>query len=383
MKVKTYKLKNTSYGNQWIEKAKDRWEYADFINNIDWRENWISFDCCVYHKESKGLFLGVTSFDGDIFYKFDTDTKQFINMEYKKIGDRFDAKFHRSLVYNPNDGMLYGAVALLHCVDRYFEAPGGAIIKASPDGKVLEKLSIPMPHVYIQGCDLDAKRSLLYLQFFTPEYIGEYDLNTGEFRLLGLAGSGISGMAQGQNILVDYEGNLWGGWCITRAWQDEPGVDANRIFLKKAGEKNITFLDIGLECHDGNYGYNKADAFFDINEGYIYVSDVYGSLYRLSKKTYKTEFLFNPVPFGKSRFSTMIKASDGCVYAAVGKDEDSGIIRIDTEKKTFEKICSLKDEDGQICRQVHHMTEGKAGIIYCCENDNTKRSSYLWEIDLR
>ena len=27
----------------------------------------------------------------------------------------------------------------------------------------------------------------------------------------------------------------------------------------------------------------------------------------------------------------------------------------------------------------HHMTEGPHGILYCCENDNPKRSSYLWK----
>jgi hypothetical protein len=382
--IKTYKLKDVDFGNGWTDYVENRWEYKQFIDNKDWREGWISFDCCYYHKDSKSLFLGVTSFDGDIFYEFDVETKEFVNMGFKKIGNPYDAKFHRSLCYHPQTETLYAAVALLHCTDRYKEAPGGAVVAASVDGKRLEKLSVPIPHVYIQACDIDIANNKLYLQFFTPEYIGEFDLCTREFRLLGLAGSGIGGMAQGQNILVDKEGNLWGAWCLTRAWQDKPGKDVNRIFIKKAHEPEITWLNIGLPYSDGEYGYNKADAFFELGDDHhIYVSDVKGSLYRISKETYQVDFLFNPVPYGKGRFSAMIKAANGDVYAAVGKDEDCQIIKVNLCEGTYEKVCSLQDQNGIVCRQIHHMTEGPHGILYCCENDNPKRSSYLWEIDLR
>ena len=78
----------------------------------------------VYHNaDDDRVYLGITSFNADIFRAFDRATGEFEDLGYGKVADPFDAKFHRSLVRWEKDGCLYGAIALLHDIDRYWEAP--------------------------------------------------------------------------------------------------------------------------------------------------------------------------------------------------------------------------------------------------------------------
>ena len=92
---------------------------------------------------------------------------------------------------------------------------------------------------------IDENRRTAYCQTFTPEYLVSFNLDTGESRILGLTGSGI-GMGQGENIVLDSNGCVWGGWTVTRAWQSSPGIDQYRLYRYDPQEDRIEFFRHGI-----------------------------------------------------------------------------------------------------------------------------------------
>lgn len=381
MKIRSHKLYDEQYGNQWFDEIDDHWHYEDFQRNPVWRKGWISFDCALYNQDDDRIYLGVTSFDAEIFKAFDRRTGEFIDLGYARIADPFDAKFHRSLV-RANDGCLYGAIALLHDVDRQFDAPGGAIVRYDPRSGALDKLCTPIPHVYIQATAYDGTRNTLYGQCFPPEYLIACDLNTGATRNLGLIGPGIAGMAQGENIVLDDEGCLWCNWGLTRAWANAAGPDAFRLCKYDPRQDRIIFFQTGLPLPDGSHGFAKTESFFNFGDGFIYASGAGGSFYRIHPATGEATFLFTPTADRPSRLSSLVKAEDGIAYGVTGRFGQCDLMRVNYHAGTFEIIGPIRDADGVMLWQNHDIILTPEGTLFVCENDNPYRSSYLWEITL-
>ena len=381
MHVRSLKLRDVQYGNQWFDEVEDHWDYEEFKADLAWRKGWISMDCALYNEEDNRVYLGITSFDADIFRAFDRDTGQFVDLGYSRIADPFDAKFHRSLVKGC-DGCLYAAIALLHDVDHYFDAPGSPIVKYDPKSGVLTKLGVPLPHVYIQSLVLDSRTDVLYGLCFPPEKLISFNHRTGESRDLGLIGTGIGGMTQGENIVLDDEGCVWCNWSLTRAWQNSPGVDAMRLCKYDPKQDKIVFFKTGLPMPDGSYGWAKAEAYFNFHDGFIYASGANGSLYRIDPQTGEATFLFTPTPDRRSRLSSMVKAEDGVAYGVTGRDGQCELMRVNYTVGTFEKLGEVRDDEGNALYQCHDIVRAGDGVLYVCENDNPYRSSYLWEIAL-
>ena len=158
MKVTALKIKDRHFSN-WHSEVENRWNYDDLIADPAWRTDWISFDSCLFVAEQNRLYIGLTSIEGDIFWFFDRASRSFVSCEYKKLNHPFDAKFHRSLLRRNKDGCLYAATALLHDIDRFWEAPGGAIVRYDPASGKLEQIAVPLPHIYIQGIFLIRTRT--------------------------------------------------------------------------------------------------------------------------------------------------------------------------------------------------------------------------------
>ena len=235
--------------DNWHTEIEDHYEYADFRNSDNLRVKWISFDGVLADADTNLVYCGITSFNADIFRAYNRSTGEFVDLGYARIADPFDAKFHRALVKS-QDGNIYGAIALLHDVDSYFDAPGGSIVKYNPRNGDIKKIGIPMPHVYIQGMVIDEKRRIAYCQTFTPEYLVAYNIDSGEAKTLGLTGSGF-GMGQGECIVLDTKGRVWGGWSATHAWQSSAGVDQYRLYRYDPEQDRIEFFRHGLPHLDG------------------------------------------------------------------------------------------------------------------------------------
>jgi len=382
MQINSLKLKDFHYGNQWFDEVEHHWVYDDFVADKDWKKGWISFDCALYNPVDDRVYLGITCFDADdIFKAYDRKTGQFVDLGYSRVADPFDAKFHRSLVKG-SDGCLYAAPALLHCPDKYLEAPGAAVVKFDPATGHIEKLGIVLPHVYVQSLVLDPQQEVAYCLCFAPEYLASYNLRTGEAKTLGLLGSGYGTMAQGENIALDHQGCVWSNWSLTRAWQSEPGPDAIRLCKYDPREDRIVFFQKGLPHPDGSYGYAKAEALFNFGDGAMYASGASGSLYCIDPDSGDAEFLFTPTPDRRSRLSSLVKTDDGVAYGITGRDGKCELMRVHYKEAWFEKLGHVVDTDGNTMFQCHDIVATPDGVLYACENDNPYRSSYLWEITL-
>ena len=381
MLIQALKLKDRQYGNQWFDEIENRWDYTDFQAHPEWKKDWISMDCAYYNQGDDRVYLGITSFDADIFWAYDRKNRKFVDLKYKEIANPFDAKFHRSLVKG-NNNCLYGAVALLHDSDNFFTAPGSPIVKYDLVSGNISKLGIPIPHAYIQSIAIDNKRDMIYGQCLAPEYAFSFNLKTGESKTLGLLGSGYGGMAQCENIAIDDNGCVWFAWSITRAWQSVPGPDANRICKYDPNLDKMIFFNTGLPRPDHEYGYAKVEAFFNFGDGYIYASGNNGSFYRIKTETGEVEYLFTPIKKRRSRLASLTKVKDGIVYGVTGHQGNCSLLRINYKNDSFELIGNIKDSSGISMWQCHDIVYAGNNVFYACENDNPYRSSYLWEISL-
>jgi len=378
MHVTPLKLRDRSFDN-WENEVLDRWEYADMKADPGWRRDWISFDCALYEPSQDRVYCGVTSFDADIFHAYDRRERRFVDLGYERVADPFDAKFHRSLEQWDEDGCLYAAIALLHDVNDYWNAPGGAIVRYDPRTGALNKLCIPLPHVYIQSLVLDSTRGILYGMCFTPERLVRYDLMTGAVRDLGPIGSGL-GMAQGENVVLDDDGCAWCGWGVTRAWQSDPGVDGCRLCTYDPETDEMTYFREGLPRPDGEYGTVRVEGLFNLGTGCLYASGASGSIYRVDTDTGEGTFLTQPISDRPSRLASLRLGPDGMAYGVVGREGDTHVLRFDPRTETADLLGPVRAEDGTTCHQCHDVAIASDGTIYACENDNPRRSGYLWEI---
>lgn len=380
MKVRSLKLRDHDFGAEWAEKVEDRWNYEDFRANAHWRKDWISFDGVVCHPTNGRVYCGITSFDADIFHAWDRNENKWVSCGFEAVGNTYDAKFHRSMELTADGKSLYCATALLHDIDRYWEAPGGGIFRHNCESGTTEKLGIPLPHNYIQSIALDEKDDVIYSLHFTPERLSAFDLKTKEAKDLGPIGSGIA-MAQGENVLLDNEGSVWCASAVTRAWQSTPGAESNRFCKYSPAEGRIHFFKHGLPRADGVYGTAKVEGLFNFGTGCLYASGDNGSLYRIETKDGAARYLGTPIPDRPSRLTSFAMLG-GCAYAITGRAGECRLLRFDPRSDTYELGQKIVDENGVAMWQCHDISVTADGMLYAGENDHPHRSSYLWEIQL-
>jgi len=381
MKVTALKLRDEQFGNEWRDVVENRWVFDDFKRNDRWRKGWISFDCALCNPDDDRVYCGVTSFDNDIFVAYDRRARRFVDLGVRHIWDEFDAKFHRSLVRG-RDGAIYAAVALLHCIDRFNDAPGGAIVCYDPATGRIEKLGIPAPHIYIQALAIDEARGVAYGLGFHPQCLVAFDLAKRTGRFLGHITSGYGGGIMAENLAIDDDGCVWSAWGLTRAWAYDPGPDAVRLCKYDPRADRIVYFQKGLPRTDGQHGFVPVESFHNFGDGWIYAGGRDGSLFRIDPQTADTEHLCTPVTGRPTRMASLVKAEDGVAYGIGGKEGRCELTRFFYRKGTCEVIGSVQDDAGLAMWQCHDLVLTGDGVIYTCENDNTARSGYLWEIVL-
>ena len=381
MKMRSHKLKDRHFGGEWLDRVEDKLNYAELSADARWRKDWISFDGVVYHAATDRVYCGITSFDADIFKVFDCRSAGFLDTDFAKVADPYDAKFHRSMQLTRDGGTLYTGTALLHDVDRYWQAPGGGLFRHDIQSGTTTKLGIPLPHIYIQSIALDENRGVIYSMHFTPERLSLFDLATMQARDLGPVGSGLA-MGQGENLALDDAGNVWCGWNATRAWQNHPGVDSHRLCKYDLARDRIEFFSTGLPRADGAYGTAKVEGLFNLGTGCLYASGDNGSLYRIDPKTARARYLGTPIGDRRSRLTSLVRHTDGCAYGITGRDGQCQLLRFDPRNDRYELGDRILDENSVAMWQCHDVTITSDGVLYAGENDHPQRSGWLWEIRL-
>ena len=380
MPVRSLKLRDRDFGDQWAAVAENRWNYDDFLADEHRRRDWISFDGVVHHPGNDRVYCGITSFDADIFWAWDRGAETWIDCGFGAVRNAFDAKFHRSMRLTADGKTLYAATALLHDIDNYWHAPGGGVFAHDVASGTTTRLGIPIPRVYIQSIALDEQRGAIYSMHFTPERLSVFDLKTGEARDLGPIGSGMF-MAQGENITLDDHGCVWCGWGATRAWQNHWGPDAARLCKYDPREDRIVYYKTGLPRRDGAYGFAEVEGLFNLRTGCLHASADNGSLYRIDTDCAEAAYLGTPIADRPSRLTNLVLHHDGCAYGVTGRDGDCRVLRFDPRNETFELIGDrIVDERGEALFQAHDVSLAADGTLFAGENDVPHRSGYLWEI---
>lgn len=371
LKVRALILKNETFENL---TAQQDWDYGRMTAHAGRAKNWISFDSLTYNPADDCVYCGITDFSNDIFYRYRRSDKAFECLNFQAVADRYDAKFHRSLELDA-DGVLWAATAMLHDVDRYGEAPGGSIVRYDTKSGRLEKVAIPFPHIYIQSLVLDRERRLLHGVTFTPERLFTYKIETGEVIDHGPIGSALE-MAQPERPVLDSRGRLWCTWGVTRAFMDSTGSHPIRLLSLDPDTNTVKHYDYGIDLL-GRYDKGRVDSMLAGTDGNVYLGSSLGALYRLEPETAKVTYLGKPVP--GERMAGMACGSDGTFYLACGRP-GAHIVKYFPGQDRFLVLGQVRDDKlGEQAFQIHDICIAADGTIYAGENDNFRRSSYLWE----
>ena len=378
--VQAHILKNRSFDN-WKSEVEGCWKIEDLRADEGYCNDWISFDCLAWDKELNRLFIGLASINNDIFYAYEPSQDRFTSLDFRRVADKFDVKFHHSLEID-DTGKIYAATALLHDVDQQHEAKGGKLLRYDPIEDEYEILTIPVPHHYIQSIKLDMRRRIIYGFTYPAEYLFRYDVETDECRTLAYIGNSVL-MCQPHAASFDRYGRLWGTWGESRAFEDMLGPVPVRIFCYDPDTNQFTWFQHGFPKVD-EADPARIDHMMLAHDGLIYAGTVAGGFSRLDPETGNVEDLGRPFP--NPRLAGLVQGPDGLVYGAGNEGygaNGEGAARLfafDPETKALEDMGPIFDERikaGAV--KVHMLVAAEDGTLYAAENDNILRSSYLWE----
>lgn len=373
-KVNTYKIYDVRFDN-WIKEVHDKWVYDDFINHEAYRKYWISLTSLAYHEKSGNIYIGIGSFSNELLWRFDREKGKIESLGYERFADQYDAKFHRSLEIDGDT--LYAATALLHDVDKQFEAKGGRLVSYDIATNQYRLLSVPVERVYIQSIALDRVNKMIYGFGASPEVFWSYDLKKNKSKFIAHIGSGME-FAQAHNPVIDDQGRIWGTYGILRAFAYSTGPDSIRLFCYDPGNDSMEFFKYGLPKE--NYE-DKArpDTSYNGGDGYIYFGTEAGTLARLDPKSGEVKKLCRPA--ANRRLAGLARSKkDGLLYGTCGEGYRTELFAYDTEKeKLIGKKQIINAETGEKPVRIHHLVITDDGVIYAGENDNRDRPGYLWE----
>lgn len=383
MKVQAHVLTDQRF-DDWAWKVEGRWSIEDLRADERYRNGWISFDCLAWDPKAGKMYLGLTAISTDIFWTFEPATGVFSSLDFPRVGDRFDAKFHRSMERDV-DGTLLVATALLHDMDQQFEAKGGKLLRYDPGTNEYELLAVPIESQYIQSILLDPARRLVYGFTYPAEYMFVYDLEAGTTRKLAYVGNGRM-ISQPHNAVLDTRGRVWGTWGENRAYEYEHGQCPIRYFCYDPETGSFEWFDHGPpKVGKGDTG--AIDHMLLGDDSLIYVGTVAGGFSSLDPATGETRSLGKP--FAGSRLAGLVQARNGSIYGAGNSGVDAqgrGTARMfrylgDGRTEDLGPIFDDAVDDGAV--KVHMLVEGEDGVLYAGENDNLYRSSYLWRCEVR
>ena len=394
-KLRDYRL------HGWEEKIAGRWSYRQLAADPDWRDGWISFDAVTWNPHDRMVYCGLNSIDGDLLYAFDPARSSFECLETAQWTDAFDVKIHRTLLLNPLDRCLYFATSLLHDADRQREAGGGKVVRYDPSARRYDVLAVPVPHLYIQSIAADWDRAIVYGFTYPAEFLFQLDLATGRAETLAYVGNAIL-FAQPHNAVVDGDGWLWGTYAETRAWDETTGSVPVRLFKYHPEGRRFVWFEHGLARRDDprqllpdppaaaanadassetrhRHDYGFCDSMLYDGARYIYAGSTAGVLSRIDTATGDVEKLMHVMATG--RFPALA-LREGVLYGGGGMKGHTQLVRLDLKSGRVDSYTDLCDPSGERPARIHEMAVDAGHSLFLGENDNHRRSSYLWQVRL-
>jgi hypothetical protein len=366
LKIKVHALRSVSSR---VEAPLSTLGYRDLTSNREWRRNLISFTSLLYAPDRGTVLCGLTAFDTDIMYEFDTKTARFRGLKYPSVSEEFEIKIHRSL-HRLRDGRVVGATACLHREDQRAEGAGGRIFILDLESGQYDFLGIPVPRDYIQTITVDEDRQLVYgfsypvLNFFV------FDMNARKTRRVDYMGS-IPHI-----VALDERGRYWATW----------NNRAHNLFYYDPDADRIHFLDHSLphgtdSCGLMYPGAGPIDSMVNGGDGYLYIGEACGNLDRLDPETGEVEDLGKPVD--QTRISALEVHPDGHLYGIAGFLGKCHLFRYDRGSKSFEDLGHmLHHESGEALVIGHDLCFAGDGTVFVGESDTSHRAGWLWECEL-
>jgi hypothetical protein len=379
-----------------------RWSYAELRADADWFHGWISFDSVLYNPNDKKLYCGLNSLDGDLLYAFDPEKDQFESMRTQDWTDAFDVKIHRTLQRDSRDGSLYFGTSMLHDLDRQQEAKGGKLVRFEPSTRRYDIIDVPAARMYLQSIAADWERKLIYSFTMPAEAVYKTDLGSRSSGPVGYIGNSLL-FAQPHNGVVDRFGWLWGTYAELRCWDECLGQQPVRLFKYHPDGDRFVWYPSGLSRresktqllpdpavaaavpsaldetrHKQDFAYCDSMA-YDGGE-YIYAGTVAGVLSRIDIETGRVDKVANVI--SGARFPAL-QLKDGILYGAGGLNGCTQLLRWDTRTEHMDLYTDLVDDTiHDRPARVHELAVADDHQIYLAENDNHRRSSYLWSVRL-
>ena len=307
--------------DDWHQKVAARWSIEDVRADPRYRDEWIVFDCLSWDPERRLLYLSLTAIENDILWRLDAVTGKFASLAFTRIGDRFDAKLHRSLERD-DDGSYIAATAMLHDVDQQRQALSGKLVRYRPDADELTLLDIPAPSQYIQSMVVDGPRRLVHGFACPAEHMFVDDLETGRSRTVAYVGTSRT-IRQPHRAVLDQRGRLWGTWGEMRAFEDDSGQSPIMLLPYDPDADTLEWLRRGpARARPGHAG--KADHMLLADDGAIYVGGVGGGWSRIDPDSADVEP--HGKPFTGKGLAGPVQRRDGYVYGAGNEavDRDGG-----------------------------------------------------------
>jgi len=314
----------------------------------------------VLHDPADGIiYCGLTDRDNELLWAYDPGSGRFTQRHFKQVADKYDVKIHRSLVLDPDDGMLYTASACLHDQPEYLNAGGGKLFRHFPAADQTEVLAVPVPHEYIQTICMDTKRKIIYGHCYPTPHMFAYHIVENRTVPLGLG-------ALPHRAGCDRDGNLWGtighrGHLFRYNPEDGMAV-SDQIPMPEFNRQRLSM----------NIFYQAPD------ENTCYIGTGAGAL--LAFDPQNVAFRYIGKPLLDVRIEGLQVGSDGILYGCGGY-YDSEIFAYDREADRLINLGPIADPQLDIrCIIPHDMTMTDDDVIYTGETDMTGRSTAaLWE----
>ena len=367
MKVHYYSFKdytvNAKPGTTDEEILANAGANADMIRKIRY-----SFVSSAYHAKRNKLYVGTTNAANDILVEFDLKTKKFRSCGAAESGlfSEHDVKIHKGLFLDEANDAIYFATATLSPLSKMIDEPGGVIAKYDIKTGKFTKLGHPLAGEYFQSSVWDLKRQMCYLFTDRTGFV-VFDLAAGKtLRYVNME-------SIPHNACLDDDGGVWGTY----------GAGSHAFFRYNPDTRKFEFPGIALPnaALAANIQYPGAgpvDSMLNGGDGYIYIGDALGELYRLDPRKGQLTFLGKPFP--QRRIPGLSIGPDGYLYIGGGYRPVSKLSRYDRKTGCFEYLGEIRKDDKWM--EYVHEINVIGNTVYAFETDNTIRNGFVWACEV-